>query len=319
MGDGSGIGPEVTVLTIADPSIRRLARFLVLGDYDSINKAKALFQLSIPLHKVSFKGLAHSTKRALNDKSINIFDPGTRGDGRDPVRYIDSAVSLIRRGIGSALVTAPVNKESITRSGIKFSGHTEYLAQLTKTKKVAMMFCGGKIRATVVTRHIPLKDVSGVITKKNISDATLLTYRFLKNNLKLKRPRVGICALNPHAGEGGTLGREEVDIICPAIKSLRKDIPHISGPIPADSAFNLLYHDKVDCLIAMYHDQAMVPVKTFGREKCVNITLGLPFVRTSPVHGTAYDIAGQGIADPSSMKEATRLACHLIENIRRTR
>ncbi len=252
-----------------------------------------------------------SKQAILRDKAINIIDIKSGNKDRDPVRYLDAALSLINSGISTAMATAPVNKEAITNSGIKFIGHTEYLAERAGVKRVAMMFTGGKLRVTVVTRHIPLKDVSKALTKEKIKDAILLTRDALKQDFKIKSPRIGVCALNPHAGEGGMIGREEKRVIIPAIKSLRTRVPGITGPIPADSAFNLLFNGKVDSLIAMYHDQAMIPVKTFGRESCVNVTLGLPYARTSPVHGTAYDIAYKGIADPSSMKESVRLACRL--------
>ncbi|MDB4349860.1 4-hydroxythreonine-4-phosphate dehydrogenase PdxA [Omnitrophica bacterium] len=312
MGDSRGIGPEVIVHTLSDRSIRRLADFLVIGDLHCIKRVNRLLKASMPLHEVNLWELINSKKAVIDNKAINILNLGAKDKGRDPLRYIDTALMLIKRGRASALVTAPVNKESITRSGVKFSGHTEYLARLTGTKRIAMMFVGGRLRVTVVTRHIPLKRVASALTKAKITDAAILTHRFLRERFGMKRPRIGILALNPHAGEGGTIGRDEIDTIRPAVRSLKRKIPAVSGPIPADSAFNLLYNGGLECLIAMYHDQAMIPVKTFARESCVNVTLGLPFVRTSPVHGTAYDIAGKGIADPSSMKEATRLACRLI-------
>lgn len=290
MGDCRGIGPEVIVRALSLPRIRRLANFLVIGDLACIEK----------------------TKRALGvSAAIDLLDLGTEDPALDPLRYIDKAVALIEKKRARALVTAPVNKESITKGGVAFSGHTEYLAGLTKVKRVAMMFTGGRLKVTVVTRHIPLKDVSSHLTKKKIVDTTMLTYRSLQKNFKIRSPRVGICALNPHAGEGGLIGREEKNIIAPAVQTLKRKFPRISGPLPADSAFNLLYNGKVDSLIALYHDQAMIPVKMLGRESCVNVTLGLPFVRTSPVHGTAYDIAGRGIADPSSMIESIKFACRL--------
>ena len=288
MGDGRGIGPEVIVRALSLPSVRRLANLLVIGDLQRMRGIARVLKISTP---------------------INVLDLGPKGGDRAPLRYIDMAVSLINKKEARALVTAPVNKESITRSGVKFSGHTEYLAKLTKTKKFAMMFVGKRLKVTVVTRHIPLKKVAKAITTQRIVDAALLTHRYLKDSLKIRRPRIGVCALNPHAGEGGTIGREEEKVILPAIKMLKKRIPHLSGPIPADSAFNLHYSGGLEALIAMYHDQGMIPVKMVGREACVNVTLGLPFIRTSPVHGTAYDIAGKGLADPSGMIEAIRMAC----------
>jgi len=308
MGDGRGIGPEVIVRALSHRSVRRLADILVIGDLDCIKAVKRLLKMPIRLHEIALWELVNSKRIVFRKDAINILNLGTKDPRRDPLAYIDSAIMLINKKRADALVTAPVNKEVIAKTGIKFLGHTEYLAKITRTKKVAMMFTGGKFRVTVVTRHIPLKRVSRALTKERIADTTVLTYDFLKRRFGIKKPKIGVCALNPHAGEGGMVGREEKDIISPAIKRLKYKIPSIKGPIPADSAFRLLYNDKVDALIAMYHDQAMIPIKMLGRESCVNVTLGLPFVRTSPVHGTAYDIAGKGIADPSSMREAIKLA-----------
>ncbi len=290
MGDSRGIGPEVIARALSRRSVRNLADFLIIGDTACMEKA------------------------GLKKDAINIFSPKRNiPSGRAPLAYIDEAVALLKDGRASALVTAPVNKESIRRSGIDFVGHTEYLAGLTRTKRFAMMFTGGRLKVTTVTRHLPLEDVARSITKEKIRDAALLTFHFLKSAYKIRNPKLGVLALNPHAGEGGTLGREEKDTILPAVKALKQKIPGISGPIPADSAFNLLYNGKLDGLVAMYHDQAMIPVKMIGRSSCVNVTLGLPFIRTSPVHGTAYDIACKGIADPSGMIESIKLACRLAK------
>lgn len=316
MGDSRGIGPEVIVRSLALPSVRNLADLLVIGDIHCIKRVRRLLKLSMPINEVKLWELINSKKIIFDKRAINILNITSEKDESGPLRYIDTALMLINKKMASSIVTAPVNKESITKSGVKFSGHTEYLAKKTKAKKVAMMFMGKKMRVTVVTRHIPLKDVGRTITKEKIIDNTVLTDSFLKESLNIKRPKIGICGLNPHAGEGGILGREEKDIISPAVKNLRRRSPFIRGPIPADSAFNLLYNGSLDALIAMYHDQAMIPVKMVGRESCVNVTLGLPFIRTSPVHGTAYDIAGKYIADPSSMIEAIRLASYLVKNKR---
>ncbi|MEE8359621.1 MAG: 4-hydroxythreonine-4-phosphate dehydrogenase PdxA [Candidatus Omnitrophota bacterium] len=311
MGDSRGIGPEILIPTLQDRSLKKLAHLVLIGELAAMKRAKKVLRASVSFNEIGLRELLDSKKVILKDKAINIINMESVDRGRDPIRYIDAALSLIDIGISSAMATAPVNKEAITNSGIKFIGHTEYLAGRARVKKVAMMFTGGKIRVTVVTRHIPLKDVSKALTKEKIKDTILLTRDALEHDFKIKSPRIGVCALNPHAGEGGTIGREESRVILPVIKSLRARVPGITGPIPADSAFNLLYNGKVDSLIAMYHDQAMIPVKTFGRESCVNVTLGLPYARTSPVHGTAYDIAYKGIADPSSMKESVKLACRL--------
>lgn len=234
-------------------------------------------------------------------------------DERAAIRSIDKAIELLKKGDAAALVTGPVSKAAINKAGTRFSGHTEYLAEKFGVEFPVMMFAGGPIKAAIVTRHIPLKKVSSVLDTGKIIKTAELTYKFLKKYFRIKKPRIGVVALNPHAGEEGLLGGEEREIIKPAVDKLKSQIPLIKGPLPADAAFHDLYNKKYDCLVCMYHDQAMIPVKMLARDTAVNITLGLPFIRTSPVHGTAFDIAGKGIADPSSMIEAMNLAARLAE------
>jgi len=263
------------------------------------------------------------TEKALKDPRIKTLAHFIVIETQDKTGFdaVQRAVEILKRDRVRVLVTAPVNKGAISESGISFQGHTEYLAKATNTKKFAMMLCGGPLRVTTVTRHIPLKDVSSSITLEKIIDAVRLTGESLKRDFRIKNPRIGVCALNPHCGEGGRIGREEQDIIIPAIKRIRRFIPGIQGPISGDIIFHMAFHGKLDAVISMYHDQGLGPLKMLAFEKGVNVTLGLPFIRTSPDHGTAYDIAGKGIADPSSMKEAIKLAvkmcvkrCHCEES-----
>ena len=311
MGHTRGIGPEIIIRSLTRPSVRKLASFLIIGEAHALKKAAALLKTAVGINQIDLWELLNSEKIAYKQNALNSVDLGVEDPKKDPLRYINAALALINSEIGNALVTAPVNKEDIIKSGIKFSGHTEYLARLTNTKKVGMMFVSDRLKITLATRHIPLKKVHTLLTKETIRDAALLTNSFLKNRLKIKHPKIGILALNPHAGEGGALGNEEKDIIKPAVLSLKRKIPKITGPLPADSAFNLLYNKKLDSVIAMHHDQGMIPLKMTEKNKSVNVTLGLPFIRTSPVHGTAYDIAGEGCADPCSMIEAIKLAYKL--------
>ena len=217
---------------------------------------------------------------------------------------------------GDALVTAPINKEAASGVGFGFPGHTEYLASLTDTKEFAMMMIAEPLRITLVTRHIPLADVAKSITENGIIQAVILTRDVLKSRFKIKSPAIAVCGLNPHAGESGVIGNEEKDIIRPAVSRLQKKFKGIRGPIPADAVFYSAYKGGYDAVICMYHDQGLIPLKMTSRDKGVNMTLGLPFIRTSPDHGTAYDIAGKGIADPSSMMEAIKLAVLLSKNTR---
>jgi len=250
------------------------------------------------------------TKKALQDSSIRSLANFFVIEPEDETGFdaIKKAVQILKKKKADALVTAPVNKEAINKAGIFFQGHTEYLAKTTNTKKFAMMLCGGPLKVTTVTRHIPIKEVSRHITESKIIDSVRLTYEALKSYFGIKNPKIGICGLNPHCGEGGRIGREEKDIIIPAIKKIKRRIPGVQGPISGDIIFYIAYKGRLDAVISMYHDQGLGPLKMVAFEKGVNVTLGLPFIRTSPDHGTAYDIAGKGIADPSSMKEAIKLA-----------
>lgn len=269
------------------------------------NKPKILITTGDP------KGIGPEvTEKALKDTRIKtlasffIIEPADK-TGLDAIK---KAGLILKKGKADGLVTAPVNKSAINKSGIPFKGHTEYLARITNTKKFAMMFCGGPLKITVVTRHVALKKVPALVTQEKIRDAIKLTHEALRIYFKLKRPRIGVCGLNPHCGEGGIIGTEEKKIIMPAIKDIRSSLPDVEGPIPADAIFHMAYRGRLDAIISMYHDQALGPFKMIAFERGVNVTLGLPFVRTSPDHGTAYDIAGRGIADPGSMKEAIKLA-----------
>lgn len=250
------------------------------------------------------------TKKALQDPEIKALADFFVIEPKDKTGFdaIKKAVDILKKTKTAALVTAPVNKEAISRSGIPFHGHTEYLAKATSTKKFAMMLCGGPLKVAIVTRHVPLKKVSGILTQAKIIETAELTASGLKKYFGVKEPRIGVCALNPHCGEGGKIGREEQDMIIPAIRKIRSFVPGIQGPISGDVIFYMAYSGKLDAVVSMYHDQGLGPLKMIAFEKGVNVTLGLPFVRTSPDHGTAYDIAGKGIANPSSMKEAIKLA-----------
>lgn len=250
------------------------------------------------------------TKKALEDAKIKFLADFLIIEPEDETGFdaVEKAVGILKKRKADALVTAPVNKESINKSGIFFQGHTEYLAKAANVKKIAMMLCGGRLKVTTVTRHVPLKKVPAILTQTKIIEAVRLTNLGLRKYFGIKKPRIGICALNPHCGEGGKIGREEQDIIIPAIRKIRRFIPEIQGPVSGDAIFYMAYNGKLDAVISMYHDQGLGPLKMIAFEEGVNVTLGLPFIRTSPDHGTAYDIAGKNIANPRSMKEAIKLA-----------
>jgi 4-hydroxythreonine-4-phosphate dehydrogenase len=236
-------------------------------------------------------------------------------------------VKLIKAGKADALVTAPINKKAASLAGFKFPGHTEYLAYLVGARKFCMMLVacppkpipnptqelrrgGGPLRVVLATRHIALKDVSRCLDQNQIRDAIILTHQALKKYFRIRHPRIAVCALNPHAGEDGMFSDEESRIITPAIKKAK--VKGVVGPLPADSLFYDAYRGRFDAQIVMYHDQGLIPLKMVAKDAAVNITLGLPFIRTSPAHGTAFDIAGRNKANPSSMIEAIKLACQLV-------
>ena len=303
MGDPSGIGPEVTLKALASPKVKGLADFLIIGDSAVLERAA---------RDTGCRAFARVLDMANVRGSVFAYGKSRQESGRAAISYVEMALELIAAGEAGALVTAPVNKSSIQRSGITdFQGHTEYLAEAFKIKNFAMMFVGRDLKVTLASRHIPLRRVSAILDSGAVYNAISLTHKYLREYFRIRSPRIAVCGLNPHAGEGGAFGDEEAKIIAPAIKRALKFAKNIYGPIPADAAFYEALRKRYDAVIAMYHDQALAPFKMLYFDSGVNLTLGLPFVRTSPDHGTAFNIAGKGIADPSSMIEAVRLACRL--------
>jgi 4-hydroxythreonine-4-phosphate dehydrogenase len=303
MGDPSGIGPEVTLKALASPEIRGLADFIVVGNVFVIESLARRLGIKFKDRLISINNVPR--KIFAYGRSHPVF-------GKASIEYLDKAVDIIGSGEADALVTAPINKASINAARFKgFEGHTEYLAEKTRTKSFAMMFVGKDLKITLVTRHMALRDVPKKLSQAKVLSAIELTDRYLRKFFGIQRPRIGVAGLNPHAGEGGMFGREEVLVIAPAIKRAAKHIKGITGPIPPDVIFNMALDGKFDAVISMYHDQALIPFKILYFDTGVNLTLGLPFVRTSPDHGTAFDIAGKGAADPLSMIHAIKLACRL--------
>lgn len=303
IGDPSGIGPEVVVRALCDKALSRLAHITVIGDYFVIKKVKKDLGL-----KAEFSLLD------LSNVPQNNFSYGRSlgAYGRASLEYIDKALDMLKKQEADSLVTAPLNKRSVREGALKdFEGHTEYMAQSTGVKKFCMMFVGRKLKVSLVTRHMALKDVAASLTEEKICETIMLTAEALKRRFSVKCPRIGIAGLNPHAGDGGLFGTEESEVIIPAIKKASKDVSGIRGPIPPDAIFYEALNGGFDAVVSMYHDQALAPFKMLYFKDGVNLTIGLPFVRTSPDHGTAFNIAGTGRADATSMKEAIRLACSL--------
>lgn len=321
MGDPAGIGPEVMLKALSDKSIQRLADFVIIGNSSVIDKTAGLLKIRLKVNKI--RGINYLSNTA--DRSIRLLEVGNiskltfgHGDsscGLVALECIREAVRLTELKKIDALITAPVNKHTINLTGRPFIGHTEYLASATKTSNFAMMLTGGPFKVVLVTRHIALGEVARVLTEEKIYRTICLTVSALKKYFGIRHPRIGVCSLNPHSGDEGLLGQEEIEIIRPAIKKA-KDLASIKGPISADILFYSALHGGFDAIVAMYHDQGLIPLKTFAFHQGVNLTLGLPFVRTSPDHGTAYDIAGKNRANPASMIEAIKLAVKIASRLR---
>jgi len=305
MGDPAGIGPAIIRKSLA--RLKNLADFVIIGD-------RWVFERS-NMHGPASRNFKFVDLNNINHKS---FKPGEikAEYGRASMEYLEKGLLLIKNNQIDCLVTCPVSKEAINLAGYNnFSGHTEYLAKRTGTKYFVMMLLNKKIKVSLVTRHIPLKDVPSSLTEDKIYRTISLTRRALKEIFLINNPGIAVCGLNPHASDNGILGNEENIIIKPALKRLKKIAKNIDGPLPADVAALKTAQGKYDCLIVMYHDQALIPLKVLGAYTGVNLTIGLPFIRTSPLHGTAFDIAANpDLANPASLIEAITLAARCALN-----
>ncbi len=322
MGYPAGIGPEVISESLASPEIRRLANFLVIGDEAVFKKALKVTRKRFNYHKIQDKQEPDFSRSGILfldlleiQKSKFSFGKVVPEYGRASIRYIDKALAVIKHKKADALVTGPIHKRAAEMSGFKYSGHTEYLARKTGTKRYAMMLsagspapAAGRLNVVLATTHIPIKKVASNLKQGKIRDKLFLADYHLRHYCGIRHPKIAVCGLNPHAGEDGIIGTEEKSVILPAIRTARAQGVNAAGPFAADGLFYNLLKGSHDAVLCMYHDQGLVALKMFGRNRSVNITLGLPFIRTSPGHGTALDIAGKGRADPGSMKHAIREA-----------
>ena len=302
LGDPGGIGPEVIATCMAKPSIRNRVHFLIIGDWDAYRR-----YASPGARSIQFADL-----KCIKASDMPRGKPTAVG-AKASLAYIDHALGLIKNKQMHALVTGPVCKETISGLGRTFPGHTEYIADYFNIKKFGMMFVARNLKTVVVTRHMPLAAVSAHVTQKSIETALTLTTQSLKTYFKIPRPVIAVCGLNPHAGEGGAIGKEELTVIKPAINRFRKKNIGIVGPLPADTVFHPALARRYDAIVAMYHDQGLIALKALYFNELVNLTIGLPFIRTSPAHGTAFTIAGKNKANPSSMRAALCLAASLTE------
>jgi 4-hydroxythreonine-4-phosphate dehydrogenase len=315
MGDPGGIGPEITVKAISSPEVRRCCAPIVIGDPSVMEEALALLKHPLKLKIIKSPKDSKSARGIIELIQIPSAPPFSKNKptpegGRAAAGCIQKAVELALNKLIDGIVTAPISKEALKMAGLKWPGHTEMLADLTGTKDYAMMLIGGPLRVILVTIHTALRNVPDLITRRKI----VRTIRLAKkacDMLGIRRPRIAVASLNPHAGEKGIFGDEEIRKIMPAVKEAVSGGIPVLGPYPPDTVFHKAYREDVDIIVCMYHDQGLIPLKMIAFEKGVNVTVGLPFIRTSPDHGTAYDIAWKGIADPSSMIEAMKLAAKL--------
>ena len=306
MGDPVGVGPEVVLRALASRKVRSVARPIVIGDPGLLKRLAKKLSLRTPrpaevVEVIGLSGL----------KGLKAGSP-TPKSAAAMVSYIKVAALMAMRTEADAVATAPINKASAKLAGFKSPGHTEFLARLTGTKDFVMMLGGPRLKVALVTIHEPLKKVPRLITEARVLKTIRITDNSLKRFFRLKRPRIAVCGLNPHAGEGGLMGDEDSQLIAPAIKKAKRAGIDAVGPLAPDTVFHrAVTLGDFDCVVAMYHDQGLIPLKLLHFECGVNTTLGLPIIRTSPDHGTAYDIAWKGRASAESMIAATVQAAEM--------
>jgi 4-hydroxythreonine-4-phosphate dehydrogenase len=314
LGDINGIGPEVVLKALADPRILDMMTPVVYGS----SKVLGYYRKALKMNNFQYH---HMQGAALEDQvnvvncwqeviEIQMGQSNPEG-GKAALLALQKAVEDLKAGRIEAIVTAPINKQNIQSDEFKFPGHTEFFTKAFDTKDSLMLLCSGSLRVGVVTGHVPLQEVPQLITKERVQYKLNILERSLRQDFGIGKPRIAVLGLNPHAGEEGLLGTEELEVIIPVIQDIKQKGRLVFGPFPADGFFGSGAYQKFDGILAMYHDQGLIPFKTLAFEQGVNYTAGLPIVRTSPDHGTAYDIAGQNIASESSMREALYLACDI--------
>ena len=305
-GDPSGVGPEIAVK--AWNALREDCPFFLIGDPKHLPEGSNWVEISTP------EEVAATCTQALPvlPHPFPAVAPPGKPDPKNAsnvVKVIERGVNFVNSGQAAAICTAPIaKKELVDHAGFEHPGHTEFLAALAGVDHVVMMLAAAELKIVPATIHIPLAQVPHALTPQHLENVLRITHSALERDFGISLPRIAVAGLNPHAGEGGMLGREEELVIAPVCKTLRDEGLNIIGPLPADTMFHEDARDRFDAAVAMYHDQALIPIKTLAFDRGVNVTLGLPFVRTSPDHGTAFDIAGKGIASPTSLIEALRLA-----------
>ena len=311
-GEPAGVGPDITIQLA---QTERKEQIIVFADPDILKARAKLLNLPLKLKDVSsnYTGctsgeISIMPVRASSKSRAGILDPSNSGY---VLECLDKAVEACSSGFCQAMVTGPVQKSVIAEAGFQFRGHTEYLAKITDAESVVMMLATEHLRVALVTTHLPLKDVAGSINKELLTNVINILYNDLQQKFGIENPQIFVSGLNPHAGENGHLGDEEIKVIQPVLEELNLLGMNLIGPIPADTLFTQKYLSSADAVLTMFHDQGLPALKSQGFGKAANITLGLPIIRTSVDHGTALDIAGSGLADYGSLKTAINVASHM--------
>jgi len=315
MGDPVGIGPEILCMALSHPEVYEVSRPLVIGDVRVLERARLITKTKNLIATVNSPGAASFKPGCVDVLNTSRIDPDalvwgqpTKFTGQAMENYIFTAVDLAMREDIAAIVTCPINKTALKMGGSRFHGHTEMIAHHTGTPEYAMMMAGDRLRVVLVTIHMALHQVPGALSIDAIMSTIEITDQSLKERFGIDHPKIAVAGLNPHAGEGGMFGDEEARVIAPAVDFSKKNGIDVSGPWPPDTVFVSALNGNFDAVVCMYHDQGLIPFKLIHFADGVNTTLGLPIVRTSVDHGTAYDIAGKGIADPGSLIAAIRMA-----------
>jgi 4-hydroxythreonine-4-phosphate dehydrogenase len=318
MGDPAGIGPEVIVKALADPSLRRRARYIIYGMNELLHYAADLAEYDVFWWRDQFNGRLRSYPHDVVVVDYDVYSmlgsairsPSKMG-GEASMRFCNDAIEAATKKLIDAVVTAPIAKESWKLAGYNFPGHTELFAQRTGSRRYTMMFAGGPLKVALATVHVPLMGLWGRLNIGAVFQPIELLHQAMVEWFDTPKPRIAVCGVNPHASENGQFGDEEERIISPAILMARDQGINASGPFPSDTVFMRARDGHFDAVVAMYHDQGLIPVKLLAFDRAVNLTLGLPIIRTSPDHGTAFDIVGRNKANPGSMRSAIELAIDL--------
>jgi 4-hydroxythreonine-4-phosphate dehydrogenase len=322
LGDPAGIGPEIVVKALTRPDLFELCHPVIVGDLNLLQSVVNQLDVDLKLQTISSPSKPAPENHVVEIIDLQNVDLPQLGigkvsamAGKAALEYIEVAVNYALEGRLDAVATAPINKESIRLAGSPHIGHTEFIGALTNTPEPLTMFWVRGVRIFFLTRHLSLRKAVQAVTCERIKDTVIRVHRLLRR-IGVVEPHIAIAALNPHAGDGGMMGREEIQKVLPAINRLREQRINAVGPIPADAVFHQAFAGAYDAVLALYHDQGHIAAKTVDFHGTVSVTLGLPFIRTSVDHGTAFDIAGTGVANSSSLEEAIRVAAEITMRIR---